>query len=309
MLAMRVEEAAIEIAHAIEHAVLPRRDESTWQDLWYEERDGVGFLGFELYNGAMSTRDCERVRDAFVAATRRDTRVIVLAGGRDFWSNGLQLNVIEAAASPADESWHNINAMDDLCRAILECTSHVTVAAMRGNAGAGGVFLALAADRVVARTGITLNPHYKGMGNLHGSEYWTYLLPKRIGWERAREIMASRLPLGTDEALRLGLIDAQVAGDDAAFLAAVGREAAAMAHDDAFAARLQAKGAARREDEARKPLAAYRAEELERMRLNFYGFDPSYHVARYHFVHKVPHAWTPLHLAAHRRGAWRRRAA
>ena len=37
------------------------------------------------------------------------------------------------------------------------------------------------------------------------------------------------------------------------------------------------------------------------MRLNFYGFDPSYHVARYSFVHRRPHSWTPLHLARHRR--------
>jgi putative two-component system hydrogenase maturation factor HypX/HoxX len=36
------------------------------------------------------------------------------------------------------------------------------------------------------------------------------------------------------------------------------------------------------------------------MKRNFYGFDPSYHYARAHFVHKVPHAWTPLHLAVHR---------
>jgi putative two-component system hydrogenase maturation factor HypX/HoxX len=36
------------------------------------------------------------------------------------------------------------------------------------------------------------------------------------------------------------------------------------------------------------------------MHRNFYGFDPSYHVARYHFVHKLPHAWTPRHLAVHR---------
>ena len=40
---------------------------------------------------------------------------------------------------------------------------------------------------------------------------------------------------------------------------------------------------------------------LQHMHRNFYGFDPSYHVARYHFVHRVPHAWTPLHLARHRR--------
>jgi putative two-component system hydrogenase maturation factor HypX/HoxX len=37
------------------------------------------------------------------------------------------------------------------------------------------------------------------------------------------------------------------------------------------------------------------------MRMNFYGFDPSYHIARHRFVHRTPHAWTPLHLAQHRR--------
>jgi len=37
------------------------------------------------------------------------------------------------------------------------------------------------------------------------------------------------------------------------------------------------------------------------MKLNFFGFDPSYHVARYHFVHKLPRSRTPLWLARHRR--------
>jgi putative two-component system hydrogenase maturation factor HypX/HoxX len=58
---------------------------------------------------------------------------------------------------------------------------------------------------------------------------------------------------------------------------------------------------ARREREkAEKPLEAYRAEELERMRLGFYGFDPSYHVARWRFITREPIARTPLHLARHR---------
>ena len=56
-------------------------------------------------------------------------------------------------------------------------------------------------------------------------------------------------------------------------------------------------------DETAKPLDKYREEELERMKLNFYGFDPSYHVARYHFVHKLPKARTPYYLASHRAGA------
>jgi putative two-component system protein, hydrogenase maturation factor HypX/HoxX len=41
------------------------------------------------------------------------------------------------------------------------------------------------------------------------------------------------------------------------------------------------------------------------MRRNFYGFDPSYHVARHRFVHKAPAAWTPRHLARHRDLDWR----
>jgi putative two-component system hydrogenase maturation factor HypX/HoxX len=82
--------------------------------------------------------------------------VIVLMGGPDFWSNGLDLNLIEAAGSPADESWRNINAIDDLVQDIITTDSHYVVAAMRGNAGAGGVFLALAADLVLARGGVVL---------------------------------------------------------------------------------------------------------------------------------------------------------
>ncbi len=36
------------------------------------------------------------------------------------------------------------------------------------------------------------------------------------------------------------------------------------------------------------------------MKLNFYGFDPSYHVARYHFVYRLAKARTPHYLASHR---------
>jgi putative two-component system hydrogenase maturation factor HypX/HoxX len=278
----------------------------TWRDIVYQENGTVGTLSFDFYNGAMSAEQCLRLRDAFLAATRRPTRVIVLAGGRDFWSNGIHLNRIEAAASAADESWRNIEAMDELCRAILECGTQVTVAALAGNAGAGGVFLALAADRVWARRGAVLNPHYKNMGNLYGSEYWTYSLPRRVGVERARALMQERLPLGAPRAAELGLIDACFGGDGAQFALEVHERAKALA--DAFDEWMEKKLHQFKAAQTAKPLAQYRAEELERMRLNFYGFDPSYHVARYRFVHRVPHAWTPLHLARHRRAAWRRSA-
>ena len=36
----------------------------------------------------------------------------------------------------------NINAINDLAREIINTQSHITVSALSGNAGAGGVFLA-----------------------------------------------------------------------------------------------------------------------------------------------------------------------
>jgi putative two-component system hydrogenase maturation factor HypX/HoxX len=281
-------------------------DYATWQDIRYEEAGGVGFLHFDFYNGAMGTRQCERLREAFAWAATRPTRVIVLMGGSDFWSNGIHLNLIEHAESPADESWANINAIDDLAEAILRCESHLTVAALGGNAGAGGCFLARAADLVWARDGAMLNPHYKNMGNLYGSEFWTYLLPPRVGAEGAQRIMQHRLPMTAQEAVACGFYDARVAAEPAAFRVDVARRAAELATAPDHAAQLAAKAERRARDEALKPLAAWRAEELAHMRRNFYGFDPSYHVARWHFVKKSLHSWTPRHLARHRDLGWER---
>jgi putative two-component system hydrogenase maturation factor HypX/HoxX len=276
----------------------------TYKDIWYEEKNGAGYLHFDFYNGAMSTEQCQRVLEAYLRIRQRPTRVIVLMGGADFWSNGLHLNCIEAADSPADESWRNINAMDDLAEAILRTDTHLTIAALQGNAGAGGVFLALAADRVYARAGVVLNPHYKGMGNLYGSEYWTYLLPKRVGAARAQQITESRLPIGAAAARRLGLVDDCFGDDIADFRRGVAEIAEALAADTAYAAQLARKRQQRERDEMAKPLADYRTEELERMKLNFYGFDPSYHVARYNFVFRIQRSWTPRYLARHRRLDW-----
>jgi putative two-component system protein, hydrogenase maturation factor HypX/HoxX len=286
---------------------LPRYGEDPHEDsggeLRYEEHGAVGYLHFDFYNGALSTSQCERLRAAYARARRRPTRVIVLMGGEDFWCNGMHLHCIEAAQSAADASWANINGIDDLARDILQTDTHLTIAALQGNAAAGGVFLALAADIVLARTGIVLNPHYRNMGNLYGSEYWTYLLPRRVGEAEARALMERRLPLGVPEARSIGLIDEHAGPDVASFRALVDARSAALAASADFAEALTDKSRRRAADEQRRPLADYRAAELERMRMNFYGFDPSYHIARHRFVHRTPYAWTPLHLARHRRAA------
>jgi putative two-component system hydrogenase maturation factor HypX/HoxX len=280
----------------------PAAGDDTFREIAWREQNGVGWLSFDFLNGAMSVDQCARLRAAFEAAAARPVKVIVLAGGREFWSNGMHLGVIEAAPSPADASWANINAIDDLARTILETTDKLVIAALEGNAGAGGVFLALAADRVLARDGVVLNPHYKNMGNLFGSEYWTYVLPRRVRPERIDAVMASRLPMGVAAARRMGLADGVLPNARAEFRAAVQDQAERLAADPALDPLLADKRACRARDEAKKPLDAYRDEELARMRLAFYGFDPSYHVARWRFITREPIARTPRHLAGGREG-------
>ena len=170
----------------------------------------MGYLRFAFYNGAMSTEQCGRLREAFAhARAQRHTKVIVLLGGDDYFSNGIHLNEIEAAEDPAQESWRNLHAIDDLVKDIVQTDSHLVVSALAGDAAAGGVPLALAGDYVLAREDIVLNPYYQHMGGLYGSEYWTYLLPRRVGpTTTARLTRAPFRPVGSREAVRIGLLDA-----------------------------------------------------------------------------------------------------
>ncbi|BFV57773.1 hydrogenase maturation protein [Kitasatospora sp. CMC57] len=267
----------------------------TWSEIRYREAGEVGYLEFAFPGGAMSTAQCRRLLAAYRVAAARPTSVLVLGPARDFFSNGIHLNVIEAAADPAEESWLNINAMDDLVEAILTSTDKYVVSALAGNAAAGGLMLSLAADEVWCRSSAVLNPHYRLMG-LYGSEYWTYTLPRRVGAEQAGRLTEAALPVGATEALALGLVDRVSGGDSTAFRGWVQEQAELVVRSGELAARLLAKKQRRADDEAVKPLAAYRDEELARMRHNFLDPGESYHQLRRAFVHKNCPSETPAHL-------------
>ncbi|MGE8180057.1 hydrogenase maturation protein [Pseudomonas fluorescens] len=179
-------------------------NEATYQPIRYRESGHVGELTFEFYNGAMSTEQCQRLVAALQWAKARDTQVLLIKGGRGSFSNGVHLNVIQAAKVPGLEAWANIQAIDDVCKEMLTARQLV-VSGLTGSAGAGGVMLALAADIVFARAGVVLNPHYKTMG-LYGSEYWTYSLPRAVGSEIAHKLTEDCLPLSAFQAWQLGMI-------------------------------------------------------------------------------------------------------
>ena len=258
---------------------------NTWAEIRYTEDGMVGWLEWAFPAGAMGTDQCRRLLAAFREVAARPTEVLVLGPRRDFFSNGIHLNVIEGAEDPAYESWRNIMAIDDVVEAVLTATDKYTIAVLPGNAAAGGVMMALAADEVWCRDAAVLNPHYRLIG-LYGSEFWTYNLPRRVGAEQAEELMASALPVNAAQALAVGLIDRVIAGDVAHFATAVREGALEIAASPDLAARLLAKKQRRHDDEVAKPLVAYRAAELANMHRNFFHPEERYGDLRAGFVRK-----------------------
>ena len=281
----------------------------TYQEISYREDGAIGYLDYSFPGGAMSTGQCRRLLAAYRHAQGRPTKVIVLGSPRDFFGNGIHLNVIETASDPAAESWRNINAIDDLVEAILTTADKLTVAAVAGNAAAGGLMLALAADHVWCRAGAVLNPHYRLMG-LHGSEYWTYSLPRRVGIELAAQLTEECLPITPASALSYGLVDQVIAGDTGEYGAQVATLAERLAASPDYQAQLTAKARELAAEERQQPLAAYRAAELEIMRRNFSGPGEAYPDLRRAFVYKHKATQTPSHLnrEAQRLGQWVPRA-
>jgi putative two-component system protein, hydrogenase maturation factor HypX/HoxX len=271
----------------------------TYRQISYREYCGVGYLEFSFPGGAMSTGQCQNLLAAYRYAQSRPVKVIVLGPPRDFFANGIHLNVIQAAADPAAESWRNINAIDDLVHAILTNTGQLTVAALAGNAAAGGLMLALAADQVWCRSGAVLNPHYRLMG-LHGSEYWTYTLPRRVGAGEAARLTQACLPVTPAAALRLGLVDHVITDTAAGFRGQVAALAEYLVRDPAYPALLAVKERQLAAAEQHQPLAAYRAAELAIMSRNFSDPHEPYPHLRRAFVYKEKPSHTPPHLARHR---------
>jgi putative two-component system hydrogenase maturation factor HypX/HoxX len=257
-----------------------------YREISYFRTGPVGVLTFDFYNGAMSTGQCERLAAALRHATTQDTRVLVVRGGEVF-SNGIHLNVIEAAPSPGIEAWHNIKAIDDVCREIISCTGQLVVTSVGGNAGAGGVMLALGGDEVLMGEGVVLNPHYRTMG-LFGSEYWTYVLPRRVGTYQAGVLTSRCEPVNSADALRIGLADQVLPGPRPSFEDMVLAHARRLAGHDDYYRLLERKRADRAADERRRPLDVYRTEELAAMSRDIFDDRLGFAAARHAFVMKRP---------------------
>ncbi len=263
----------------------------------YTREGDVGFLTIRAYNGAMSTMQCARVAGALKEALDQDTKALVVLGTPAFFSNGIHLNVIEAANDPNAEAWDNIHAINDLCTALVSCTNQLTISAFTANAGAGGVMFGLAADVVLARDGVVLNPYYD-IG-LYGSELHTYTLPRRVSPPTATKLLTQKLPVNTDQAATMGLVDAVGPRDWNEFREWLSRLARSYTspqwYDGAMATKLQVLDRTR-------PASYYEAHELSEMAKDIFDDRSGFDASRADFVYKRPASHTPPRIAQHR---WR----
>ena len=162
------------------------------------------------------------------------------------------------------------------------CKEKVTVSAILGNAGAGGVMAALASDFVWTHNSVVLNPSYKKM-DLFGSEYWTYSLPKRVGEEMALTITDSEYPMSAKQALKLKMIDEIISNDYMEFVENVIIKAEQLAESkrsDEILAEKQTRDWVAFE----KEIECKRSGELENMKVCFKS--PGYNAKRAAFVYK-----------------------
>ncbi len=265
----------------------------TFKEITFYQKDRIGFLAFDFYNGAMSSEHCIRLKYA-VETLREEVDVLVLLGGEQFFSNGIHLCILEDSKKQGEDGWSNINAMNNLVKSILFSEDCLTITYFRANAGAGGVFLGLASDFIFARDGVVLNPHYKTLG-LSGSEYHTYTLPRRVGEEMAKKLLYEALPISAKRAQEIGMIDRVVNS-----LTEVETFARELVEDeDRYFDLIDQKRDRLEQNAALIEECVER--ELETMYPQFWDKESEFHALRTAFVYKVCPTKTPARLAIHRR--------
>lgn len=209
-------------------------------EITYSTRQQVGHLEFSVHNGAMDLTHCQELLELYTEVREeKNTNVIVLWGGEDFFSNGIDLNSIHLQYNSTILAYKNLKALNKLIEAVLQTTNKLVIAALRGSAAAGGVMLALAADLRYARKNILLNPSYVNMG-LSGSEYWSILLPSMVGFGITQKLIYEATPISSSQAAQLGLVQAELSSDQEEFAAEVTRRAEFFSQEN-IEARLAAK--------------------------------------------------------------------
>ncbi|MFJ8019380.1 enoyl-CoA hydratase/isomerase family protein [Streptomyces sp. NPDC096311] len=180
-----------------------------------------GILRIVLNNpraaNAISPDDRNRVIELFQQAdTDPEVRVVVLSStGKHFCAGANVAGLGKGGQSRTGDTMRRImGGAQQLIAAVLDCGKPV-IAAVQGPAAGLGAHLAFACDLVVAAEEATFIEAFVLRGIVVDAG-GAYLLPRRIGLQKAKELafLGDRLP--AEEALRLGLVNRVVPADQLA---------------------------------------------------------------------------------------------
>jgi enoyl-CoA hydratase/carnithine racemase len=176
-----------------------------------EVDDGVGTI--RLDRPPMNAIDEELTRDLRAAAEeasrREDVRAVVLWGGEKVFAAGADIKMM-VGMSPAEAKPMITGLQDTL--SLVEEIPKVTIAVLTGYALGGGCELAMCADLRFAAEDAKLGQPEIKLGIIPGAG-GTQRLPRLVGPSRAREIIYSGRVVPSEEALRIGLVDAVFPAD------------------------------------------------------------------------------------------------
>ena len=266
-------------------------ERKSFYELRVQRKDEIAYLYFNFHNGAMTSTQCIKLKYA-IEYLKEECKVLVLMGADDFFSNGIHLNILEDSKKQGEDGWSNINAMNEAVKAVLLCDEIITVASFNKNSGAGGVFLGLACDYAISSENTIFNPHYKTLG-LSGSEYHTFILPKRVGQTKSKELLENCLPINAKNAKKINMIDEVYPFEDYQEKLEIFCENL-LKNEDTFEEFID-----RKKDflEQELPLMEEcKEKELQIMYDEFWQKSSSFHTLRYDFVHKIKPKNTPKRL-------------
>jgi enoyl-CoA hydratase/carnithine racemase len=204
--------------------------------------DGVALVVLDRPESLNAVSDALRAQllDALAAlADDATVRAVVLTGeGRAFCAGGDLKAMSERLASPqglvAFAGWER---MQTVSRAVvrLHSMNKVTIAAVNGAAAGLGCDLALCCDFVVCAPNAVFAMSYLRRGLIPDGG-GLYFLPRRVGLQKAKELIYTGRPVEAAEAVAIGLADRLV--EEGAELLEVARSLAAemtVASDSAIA--------------------------------------------------------------------------
>ena len=95
----------------------------------------------------------------------------------------------------------------------MRAMPQIIIAAVNGPAVGAGMAIALAADIRIATPTASFHVGAVRIGLTAGESGISYLLPRMIGMSRAFDILLAGRPIGSEEALKMGLVSAVVESD------------------------------------------------------------------------------------------------